>query len=475
VSVARTTTIPACTAFVDAANGSSADGSSAHPYKTIRAAVNAAANGAVLCVAEGTYAEQISPGTKYFTLAGGFQTGHDFKIRDSSLYVSKAQGSGSGSFVRITDPGPTAGQLTAVDGFEITGYAQAILRDIYYAQNFDLTNNYIHDNTCASAGDNGAAFSLVNVSGTISGNVLSKNKCSRGGGGSTDDTINASTIVITGNLVDANVGNEAGISHGGGLYLFAKTLTVSGNIFTGNSATGWGGGLYIGAYTGGGKTTNATLAWNFYRDNRAGIYGGGLFCDDSAHCASDHEIFDKNCGGNVYLDCGPDGSDPTIASFDHLTNSRALGVGCTGSGPGVQITKNNTANDSYSFTNSIFWGNAPGVDFDASCGSGCANVKVTVTYSDVQTSYSNGGVQIAFGAGNQTSVDPLFVAPDARDFHLRSTHGHWTPTAYTMDTTDSPALHNGDPTGAANNNPPRAGTRTEMGAYGNSAEASYIQ
>ncbi len=49
-------------------------------------------NGAVICVAEGTYAEQLKPGEKIFTLAGGFQRGKDFKVRDSAAYVTKATG-----------------------------------------------------------------------------------------------------------------------------------------------------------------------------------------------------------------------------------------------------------------------------------------------------------------------------------------------------------------------------------------------
>ena len=61
-------------------------------------------HGAVICVAEGTYAEQLKPGEKYFTLAGGFQRGKDFKVRDSAAYVTKATGRG-GSFIRIEDPG----------------------------------------------------------------------------------------------------------------------------------------------------------------------------------------------------------------------------------------------------------------------------------------------------------------------------------------------------------------------------------
>ena len=475
VQVARTTSIPACTDFVDVANNGAADGTAALPYKTLAGAIDSASSGAIICVAEGTYPEALTPGVKYFTLAGGFQTNRGFKVRDSSRYVSKAQGGGSNTFLRIADPGPTGGQLTAVDGFEITGYSQAIYRDVYYSQRFDITNNFIHDNTCAQADQVGSGFALNNVSGTISGNVIARNTCSRGGGGALLDTSNSNSVSITGNWVDANAGNQPVISHGGGLYLFANKITLTANEFTGNTATAWGGGLYVGAVTGAGQRTTALLAWNVYRDNRAGNAGGGFFCDDSAHCTSDHEVYESNCGGNVYLDSGPADTEATVATFDHMTNYRGLAVGCGAPGAGVAITKGNTASDSYSFVNSIFWGNATNRDFDASCEAGCGNVTVGVTYSDVQTTYANGGVSISFGAGNLPGVDPLFVAAAAHDFHLRSTHGQWTAAGYVADAVDSPALGSGDPGRSANGNPERAGVRSELGAYGNSAEASYVR
>ena len=82
---------------------------------------------------------------------------------------------------------------------------------------------------------------------------------------------------------------------------------------------------------------------------------------------------------------------------------------------------------------------------------------------------------ISFGAGNLSGVDPLFVGAEAHDFHLRSTRGHWTPTGYVTDAADSPALRSGDPSGPVSNNPDRAGSRSELGAYGNSVEASYVR
>lgn len=473
VEVARATTIPACTLFVDAASSGSGDGTARKPHKTIAAAVAAADPGAVICVAEGTYAENLSPGEKYFTLAGGFQRGKDFKVRDSAAYVTKATGRG-GSFIRIEDPGPKGSQLTAIDGFDISGYSQAIYRQVYYSQRFDITNNHIHDNKCADATLVGAGFSLANVSGRIQGNVIRNNSCGRGGAGALNDETKENTVTIEGNVIDGNSGTEPDTSHGGGLYLFATTLKITANLFTRNTVTSWGAGLYIGSNMGSGQKTTATLNWNVYRSNKAGIAGGGLFCDDSATCLSYHEIYDRNCGSNIFLDSGP-GTEPTIARFDHLTNVGALDVACKEPGAGVQIERANDAPDTYSFVNAIFWGNAPGRDFVASCDSACGKVKVSVSYSLVQTKYPDGGIKIAFGDGNLAPADPLFAAAEKGDFHLRSAAGRWTPTGHVKDTATSPAIGKGYPRGSAEENPERAGGRNELGAYGNSGEASFIR
>ncbi len=61
VMIARATAIPHCTVFVDAATSAGGNGTSQRPHKTITAAVGAAAAGAVICVAEGMYPDQLKP------------------------------------------------------------------------------------------------------------------------------------------------------------------------------------------------------------------------------------------------------------------------------------------------------------------------------------------------------------------------------------------------------------------------------
>ena len=475
VKTARTTKPMPCTVFVDVAARSGGDGSLARPLRSIAKAVGGALPGAVICVAEGVYTNQIYT-DKPFTLAGGFKSGSGFTVRDSAVFVSRAQGNGQNSFVHIEDLGPSGDELTAIDGFEITGYSQAVYRDVYYSQRFELTNNYIHDNVCSdSTPGAGAGFWLNNVSGVVAKNVFARNKCGRGGAGAVNDSANENTLSIENNRFVENSGTEPVIAHGGALYLFANKLKIIGNVFAENSATGWGGGLYLGAFTGGGQFTNAKLRWNRYHGNRAGIRGGGLFCDDSATCLSEHEIYDGNCGGNIYLDGGPDGSGPTVARFDHLTNYGALDVGCTEPGAGVVITKNNDAPDSYSFKNAIFFRNAKRRDFDAFCDGGCGALQVSIDYSMVRRNNSSTGVAISYGPGIVTPENPLFVAPGKGDFHLKSTNGHWKKSGYVADDADSPALAKGDPASPTDDSPARAGDRVELGAYGNSPQASYVE
>lgn len=420
VSVARATALPACSVFVDAA-ASSGDGSAARPHKTIAAAVKAAKAGAVICVAEGVYPERILPGEKPFTLAGGFQRGTGFRTRDSAAFVTRAQGKG-GSFLKIVDPGPKGDELTAIDGFEITGYAQAIVREYYEPQRFEITNNLIHRNDCGSDELVGAGFALSNVSGVIRGNVIRGNRCGRGGAGFINDDLNKGAVVIENNLVEGNAGTEPGAAHGGGLYLFVHELTIAGNAFVDNEVAQWGAGLYVSAYTEGGLSATARLSRNVYRGNRAGSAGGGFFCDGGAKCLSSHEVYDGNCGGNVFFDPGSPTGAPTVGVFDHMTNVGARDVGCAEPGPGVRIDRSEAGvnADDYAFTNALFWGNAEGKDFVASCNAGCPGAKVAVSRSMAQTAYASQDLPVGFGAGMVAPADPLFVDMRGGDFRLRA-------------------------------------------------------
>ena len=56
-----------------------------------------------------------------------------------------------------------------------------------------------------------------------------------------------------------------------------------------------------------------------------------------------------------------------------------------------------------------------------------------------------------------------------------STAGRWTPSGRVDDPASSPAIGKGRAGGKAPDNPERAGSQMELGAYGNSGEASYVR
>jgi len=69
-------------------------------------------------------------------------------------------------------------------------------------------------------------------------------------------------------------------------------------------------------------------------------------------------------------------------------------------------------------------------------------------------------------------VDPLFNDTSINDFHLKSQYGRWNGSARVNDTVTSPAIDAGDPTSDYSLEPTPNGNRINMGAYGNTAEAS---
>ncbi|MBN1674517.1 MAG: VCBS repeat-containing protein [Kiritimatiellae bacterium] len=77
------------------------------------------------------------------------------------------------------------------------------------------------------------------------------------------------------------------------------------------------------------------------------------------------------------------------------------------------------------------------------------------------------------GAGS-ISADPLFAdaTPGQQDFHLQSTAGRWTHDGWTFDAALSPCIDAGDPADAYEYEPMPNGGRVNMGAYGNTWEAS---
>ena len=95
-----------------------------------------------------------------------------------------------------------------------------------------------------------------------------------------------------------------------------------------------------------------------------------------------------------------------------------------------------------------------------------------MSYCDLGEGFSESG-SVTWGPGN-IDADPLFADAANGDFHLKSAGGRWLPSSGTwvIDAETSPCIDAGDPASDYSNETAPNGGRINMGAYGNTAEAS---
>jgi len=142
---------------------------------------------------------------------------------------------------------------------------------------------------------------------------------------------------------------------------------------------------------------------------------------------------------------------------------------CTffGNGTGLEASRS-----SVGLMNCIFWGNDTEITAFTS-----AWDYLDISYCDIEGGQAavdyGGGVELWWGAGNIDS-DPLFADPENGDLHLCSLGGRWNSStqAWVTDVVHSPCIDAGEPTCDCSNEPAPNGGFINIGAYGNTAEAS---
>jgi len=269
---------------------------------------------------------------------------------------------------------------------------------------------------CAS--DGGA---MICVSCTITRCTISLN-CSHGGNAATG---NSSTI-----LMDSIVAQNYA-SGGGTLVGFNQ---VSNCTITGNT----GSGVYNGA-----AVTGCTIT-----ANRAADGGGLKDCQRVTNCLIAGNWAEREGGG--------------FSGGGNVTNCTIAGNATAGNGGGA---KGFTSGPS--ITNCIIWGNT-------------ANGEGPNLYKTCSPQYSC--IQGGDTSNWNINADPLFASPGhwqgdrwiEGDYHLKSQGGRWDPRAeqWVFDDVTSPCIDAGDPASPWGNEPYPNGGRINMGAYGNTREAS---
>ena len=142
--------------------------------------------------------------------------------------------------------------------------------------------------------------------------------------------------------------------------------------------------------------------------------------------------------------------------LDHMTIT-GCNTGILNYGPAMPVVKN-----------SIIAGNTTTLQLE---GTGVdENSGKKITYSCLYNTAKNDNLS-DYGTGCIVK-DPCFADAASGDFHLKSTAGRWNGSTWVNDTVTSPCIDAGEPSAAYANEPSPNGNRTNMGAYGNTAEAS---
>jgi len=236
----------------------------------------------------------------------------------------------------------------------------------------------------------------------------------------------ASAPVITDNVIR---GNNAG--HGAGIFCDAGAPSITGNVVTANTAIYYGGGVYCRG------PSSPELANNIVAGNNAN-YGGGIVLAWYASPAIRHNTIAGNKG--------------------------------TYQGGGVYATGSSSA----AISSSILWGNISNNGREIYLVSSSA---ATISYSDVWGGQAAANVQsgctLTWGEGNITA-DPLFANAAGGDYHVKSRHGRWNPSAggWVNDTASSPCIDAADPASPWSAEPQPNFGRANMGAWGNTPQAS---
>ncbi len=372
-------------------------------YPSIQAGMDAAGEGDVVKVAQGTYAENIVM-RQGVSLSGGYAP--DFSGRDISLYTSVIDGGGKGPVVMFDHL--AAG---SIDGFRIVN---------------------------GRADRGGGIFCVDSVSIIITNNDITGNKAFLGGGicGARAE------LEITNNIITHNSaeGKDPTPLMGGGIYCSLSNPIIKNNTISGNTSGGAGGGIALER-----TKATATVSNNIIKDNKAIREGGGIGIYTSRADIENNLISGNtgNVGGGVVSFK----ANPILRNNIIAGNSAPRGGGAIyDSKSSVRIVNSTLVrnssdagalyleNSSPDIMNSVFWENGDDLVMDFFS-------VPHITYSDINH-------PDFVGREGNIFLDPLFVALEAGNYRL---------------IVDSPGVNAGDPSAELND---PDGTRNDMGAFG---------
>ena len=338
-----------------------------------------------------------------FTFTGGSATdGGGLHLTNSSLSVTGNTFSGNvatqnGGGMYVEDASPT------IRGNTFNGNTAGRGGGVYVVDSNipSFENNVITDNTATGAlaeEDGGGGICFRTSSATLTANEITGNNTARFGGGVYVDIGNVTfdSNVISGNTATLDGGgvharwwstvdlndntidlNEA-LRDGGGVAVDWSVATLTGNIVQDNVAASEGGGVYlihaaerfVGADTqleantirrnvaqnGGGFSagdSGATLTGNWFTDNSASGWGGGVRYVYSDGTLADNEFRGNSAstGGGAYLS----------GSTNNVTDNQFLDNTSTGDGAGLSVAEGDYTVAGNTFTGNVAGGSGGGI------------------------------------------------------------------------------------------------------------------
>jgi hypothetical protein len=254
-----------------------------------------------------------------------------------------------------------------------------------------------------------------------------------------------------GNAWLARSGRGTGLAFDNGTLMATRTDFINnrgpGHYDTGNY--GGGGAVYLGN----GATMQAAFSNCVFRDNQIAN-------------TNEYSTGGAGCGGAIWVNLSSLSKTVTVANCTFKDN-----VNDKGNGGAIYVSVGTLV-----VKNSIFWTNGVRSGYSGS------EIYATSVNSYVTNSYSRfvatnapqvtaaGGAVIKWGEGVMTN-NPLYAS--ATDVHLQSSAGRWeNGTFVTTDTVYSPCIDAGDPASPWSLEPDPNNNRVNIGAYGNTAQAS---
>lgn len=270
---------------------------------------------------------------------------------------------------------------------------------------------------------------------------------------------------LSGDIDDNNGTNDSGNS-------YRVVEGASNSLIDGFTVTG-GYSLDLSNYTAAGLYTDGYMDITNCRfsQNYTNSLAGGILADNTSitisNCLIHHNQGTYGSGVLINFD-SPNSTSPVNVTNCTISNNYEVNTTGPYSLGALYIYNSNNTN----VTNCILWYN---ILYDAVGEEYYIDTDIVADESSPIMSYTDYGYQYNISPSNITnciSSDPLFANAAGGDFHLMSTTGRWDGTTpWTTDTETSPCINCGDPSIICDEPTPN-GDRVNMGAYGNTDQAS---